>query len=288
MNGKPLNIVITGASMGLGRAITETCVKKGASVLLCARGKEALLSTEVDLKKMAGPQQVIASIACDIRDEKQVDRLFEEAEKTFSTIHALVNNAGVYGPLGEIGDVDWQKWKEAVEINLFGPVYTSRVFSAHFKRRCYGKIVNLSGGGATNPLPGISSYAAAKAALVRFTETLAQELARYHVDVNAIAPGVLDTRLTDELIAAGPSAVGESLYKRITGMASDGPKAMLKATELIYYLCSEESDGVTGRLISSLWDPWPNLHERLADLEGSDIYTLRRIVPKDRGKDWDQ
>jgi NAD(P)-dependent dehydrogenase (short-subunit alcohol dehydrogenase family) len=219
-------------------------------------------------------------------DERQVDNLLAEGLRLFPHIDALVNNAGVYGPIGEIGEVDWNEWKEAIAINLFGPVYASRVFTAHFKERRYGKIVNLSGGGATNPLPRISSYAAAKAAMVRFTETLAEEVKSFHIDVNAIAPGVLDTRLTHQLLKAGPQAVGESLFNRVSGMAVDGETSMRKASDLAYYLCSPASDGITGRLLSALWDPWADLQERREELDGSDIYTLRRIIPKDRGKDW--
>jgi 3-oxoacyl-[acyl-carrier protein] reductase len=148
-----------------------------------------------------------------------------------------------------------------------------------------GKIIVLSGGGATNPLPNISSYAASKAAVVRLMETLAEELKPFHVDVNAIAPGALATRLVDEVLAAGPEKVGAAFYEKNKQWKEKGATPPELGARLAVYLASPQSDGITGKLISAQWDPWEKLHEFKADLNG-DIYALRRIVPKDRGKTW--
>src|SRR6202040_2616933 len=120
------------------------------------------------------------------------------------------SNAGVYGPMGAVGHADWSEWKRTVEGNLFGSVLLARELVAHFIERGYGKIVQLSGGGATQPLPGLSAYAASKAAVVRFAETLAEELRAHGVDVNAIAPGALNTRMLDEVLSAGAERAGEA------------------------------------------------------------------------------
>ncbi len=155
-----------------------------------------------------------------------------------------------------------------------------------FRRRGWGKIVNLSGGGATAPLPRLSAYAASKAAVVRFTETLSEELRGTHIDVNTVAPGALNTRLLDEVIAAGPDKVGKTFYERSLRQKADGGAPLEKGAALCAFLLSAESDGITGRLLSAVWDPWSDLPGRRAELDESDIYTLRRIVPKDRGRDW--
>jgi 3-oxoacyl-[acyl-carrier protein] reductase len=175
---------------------------------------------------------------------------------------------------------------EAIHINLLGVVYPCRVIIPHFQRRNYGKIINLSGGGATNPLPRISAYAASKAAVVRFTETLALELLEHHVDVNAVAPGALATRLTDQLLLAGPERVGAAFHARMARIKDEGGTPLEVGASLCAYLGSAASDGITGKLISAQWDPWEKLQEHRRDLDSTDIYTLRRIVPKDRGKDW--
>ena len=194
-----------------------------------------------------------------------------------------MNNAGVYGPKGPIEEVNWDEWVRAIQINLFGTVYMCRAIIPHLKRLRYGKIINLSGGGATNPLPRISAYAASKAAVVRMTDTLAEELREWNVDVNAIAPGALNTRLLDEVIAAGPEKVGADFFQRSLKQKKEGGVGLEKGAELAVFLASAQSDGITGRLISAIWDDWRHLPERRQEIAASDVYTLRRIVPKDRG-----
>jgi 3-oxoacyl-[acyl-carrier protein] reductase len=146
-----------------------------------------------------------------------------------------------------------------------------------------GKIILLSGGGATAPLPRVSAYAASKAAVVRFGETLAEEVKDANIDVNAIAPGALNTRLTDQIVEAGPDRVGKSLYERAVQWRAGSATPLEVGADLVTFLASSESDGITGRLIAAVWDPWrdfPSQRERIAS---SDVYTLRRIVPEDRG-----
>jgi len=278
--------IITGAGQGLGVAIAETFVAEGASVLLCARTERHLRDVQQRLKSRAAPGQQVLIQAADVASFADVDALVGMALSRFPHIDILVNNAGVYGPIGNIEDVDWQDWTEAISINLMGTVYPCRAVIPHFKARKYGKIVNLSGGGATNPLPRVSAYAASKAAVVRFTETLAGEVAGFAVDVNAIAPGALATRLMDQLIEAGPERAGLEFHARMTKIRDEGGTPLEKGAALAVYLASAASDGITGRLISAVWDPWADLQARREELRGSDIYTLRRIVPKDRGRDW--
>jgi len=154
------------------------------------------------------------------------------------------------------------------------------------RARGYGKIVNLSGGGATGPLPRFSAYAASKAAVVRLTETLADELRDDHIDVNAIAPGALNTRLLDQVLEAGPEKVGREFHERAVKQRQEGGVPLEKGASLAAFLASAESDGITGRLLSAVWDDWEHLPERRAALEKSDVFTLRRIVPKDRDLPW--
>ena len=207
------------------------------------------------------------------------------ALRELGSLQALVLNAGVYGPMGPTESVDLAEWRRAMDINLYGVLLPCRAVIPHFKKAGRGKIIVLSGGGATNPLPNISAYAASKAAVVRLTETLAEELKNFHVDVNAIAPGSLATRLVDEVLTAGPEKVGAAFYEKNRQWKEKGATPLALGARLAVYLASRESDGISGKLISAQWDPWEKLREFKADLN-SDIYTLRRIVPKDRGKTW--
>jgi 3-oxoacyl-[acyl-carrier protein] reductase len=283
---KGRNAVITGASQGLGAAIAERFVQEGASVLICARSEAALAETTRKLREMAEEGQHVLATVCDVADESSVDTMIAQALAQLGHVDILVNNAGVYGPMGPIEEVDWQEWKDAMTINVMGTIYPCRVLVPHMKDRGYGKIINLSGGGATNPLPRISAYAASKAAVVRFSETLAEELRGLGIDVNAVAPGALNTRLMDQLLDAGPEKVGKAFYDRMKKVSESGTTPLEVGASLCAYLASAASDGITAKLISAAWDPWAELQEHRADLDQSDIYTLRRIVPKDRGKTW--
>ena len=278
--------IITGASQGLGLAIAMQFVAAGASVIICARD-EGMLSKAADvLKRSASNDQVISHIVADVAESESVDALIDFAIDKMGRIDILVNNAGIYGPKGPTDSVDWAQWVQAINVNLLGSVLMCRAVITHMKRQGYGKIVQLSGGGATNPLPNLSSYAVSKAGIVRFIETLAIEAAEYAIDANAIAPGALNTRMLDEILASDPEAVGKEFYERALQQKASGGAGLEKGASLAVFLGSAGSDGITGKLISAIWDPWEELDRYKADLEDSDIYTLRRIVPSDRGLDW--
>ena len=277
--------LITGASQGLGLAIARAFLTSGASVFICGRDPATLERAQAELAPLCGAGQEVAAQPADVADPDEVESLVSAATERFPELSILVNNAGVYGPKGSIWDVDWHEWVQAIEINLFGSVLVARALVPQLRRVGQGKIIQLSGGGATSPLPGLSAYAASKAAIVRFVETLALELREHHVDVNAIAPGALNTRLLDEVIAAGPDKVGKAFHERALEQQRSGGTPLERGAELAVWLASPDSDGITGKLLSAVWDPWRELPAHRTDLD-SDVYTLRRIVPGDRGLDW--
>ena len=278
--------VITGANQGLGEAIATAYVLAGADVFLCARDESKLYVVQTRLKGLAESGQRVEALRADVSKREDVAQLASAVLKIFPKIHILVNNAGVYGPKGRIEEIDWDEWVQAIEINLLGSILTASAFLPHFRSNQYGKIIQLSGGGATAPLPYISAYAASKAAVVRFMETLAEEVKEDGVDINSIAPGALNTRLLDEVLEAGMEKVGSDFYERALKQKKAGGAPLEKGAALTVFLGSSQSDGITGKLISAVWDPWEEFPGHLEDLKKSDIYTLRRIVPKDRGLAW--
>jgi NAD(P)-dependent dehydrogenase (short-subunit alcohol dehydrogenase family) len=278
--------LITGATRGLGLEIACAYLKAGArGICVCGRDAAALESAEAQLSELAARGQQVQAVPADVSVPADVERLTQAALDRLGELTILVSNAGVYGPMGALEEADWSQWARAVEINLFGSVLAARAVVPHFIRRGYGKIVQLSGGGASRPLPGLSAYAASKTAVVRFAETLAEELRAHGVDVNALAPGALNTRMLDEVLAAGPGAVGEEYHQRALAQQRSGGVPPRRGAELAVFLGSAASDGITGKLLSAIWDPWSALPLHRADLDG-DLYTLRRIVPGDRGVDW--
>ncbi|MBG0744583.1 MAG: SDR family oxidoreductase [Cylindrospermopsis raciborskii KL1] len=278
--------VITGANQGFGLAIAQKYLAEGASIAICARNHSLLQSVRNDLLISAHSGQKVLALAIDVSNPEQVDRFIQQAVSEFGTIDILVNNAGIYGPKGEIEDVDWGDWVRGIEINLLGPVLLCRAVLPIFKAQRSGKIIQLSGGGATNPMPRISSYAVSKAGIVRFVETLAEEVREFGIDVNAIAPGALNTRLLDEVLDSGPEKVGRVFYERALKQKESGGSPLDVGVRLAVFLASDVSRGITGKLISAVWDRWEDWPFHLDELNKSDIYTLRRIVGKDRDMSW--
>ena len=288
MKLKGQRAIITGASEGFGLAVAKAFVREGADVAICARSPGPLREAEHELKTLsAGRGRVLAEPA-DISRREDVERLVRRVCAEWGGVDVLVANAGVYGPKGTIDEVDCGEWAAAIEINLLGAVWCCRAVLAPMKAQRRGAIILMSGGGATNPLPRISAYAASKAGLVRFGESLALEVEEFGITVNAVAPGALDTRLLDEVIAAGPARVGQAFFDKMVQTKKEGGTPLERGVELCVFLASPAAGKVTGRLISAVWDPWERLGDLAPELAGTDIYTLRRIVPKDRGKDWDR
>jgi 3-oxoacyl-[acyl-carrier protein] reductase len=281
------NIIITGASQGLGKEIAKYCLIEGASVALCARNEDDLRKATKELLPYKRRDQEIIFQAADVSKLDDILSFVHYTATNLSTINVLINNAGIQGPKNNIFDncFDFDGWKKAVFINLFGTFDMCRVIVPYLIKNNTGKIINLSGGGATSPIPGMSAYAASKAAVVRFTETIALELKRYNIDVNAVAPGVLKTRLLDDIIENGKNKVTDEYYSNTLKVKERGGDSLNQAAELCVYLASNESNGITGKLISAVWDDWRTLHKNMSELN-SDIYTLRRIPPPPPAQVW--
>lgn len=277
--------IVTGANQGLGLEIARKYVGAGASVVLCARTEGLLSEARNELTKNGGEERVI-SVAADVSHDRDVQNVVDTTLRRMGRIDILVNSAGVYGPMGKVEDVDWSEWVRTIEINILGSVLMCRAVLPSMKRQMGGKIVQLSGGGATSPMPNISAYATSKAAIVRFAETLAEEVRSFSIDVNAIAPGSLNTRMLEEVLEAGPEKVGQDFFDRARKQKQSGGAGFARGADLALFLASDQSNGITGRLISALWDDWSTWPQHLVELRSSDAYTLRRITGKDRGLPW--
>lgn len=278
--------IITGANQGLGLEIARHYLAAGASVMLCARNSSLLTQVKETLSSDLHHNQAVECLSMDVSDSKAIELLVNTTHERFGRIDILVNNAGIYGPMGAIEEVDWEQWIKTIEVNLIASILLSRAILPIMKKQKKGKIIQISGGGATNPLPNISAYAVSKAGIVRFAETLAEETREFNIDVNAIAPGALNTRLLDEILAAGPNKVGQDFFDKSLKQKKSGGTSLMHGAELAVFLASDASNGITGKLISAVWDNWKEWPNYLPELKNSDIYTLRRIVGRDRGYMW--
>lgn len=279
------NCIVTGASRGAGAVIAARLYELGANLLLVARSTEALRVRRDELARAVAGSGQLHILAADLAAPEAAGRILGEARRIWSRLDGLVNNAAIQGPIGPLWENDLGEWRRTIEINLLAPVALCHGAVPWMREGGGGSIVNLSGGGATAPRPNFSAYATSKAALVRFSETLAAEVEPFGIRVNCVAPGALNTDMLAEVLAAGPEKVGPE-YEKAARRAREGGDPPERCADLVAFLLSEESAGITGRLISAVWDNWSSLAARVEELRGSDIYTLRRIVPSDRGKEW--
>ncbi|MBI2887068.1 MAG: SDR family oxidoreductase [Chloroflexi bacterium] len=269
--------VITGGGRGIGAAIALEFAAAGAALALASRTPSELAQVVTRCEALGA---LCITQPTDVADPAAVRHLMEQAVARFQRLDILVNAAGVYGPIGLITDVETEAWVRALHVNLLGTLYACQQAVPVMMRQGFGRIINFSGGGATAPLPRFSAYGVSKAAVVRLTETLAEEVRPYSITVNAIAPGAVDTRLQDEVLQAGERA--GDLYQRIQALRESGaggtpPEVPAK---LALFLASEASDGLTGRLISAPHDPWREWDAgKIHALEGTPWFTLRRIDP---------
>ncbi len=279
--------LITGASRGLGRAIAVAMWQAGADLLLVARSESTLLQLQSELlRSRCREDQQVYVFWSDLQSADSVPAIVQAVQCVWNGLDVLVNNAAILGPIGRVWENDWEAWQQSIRVNLLAPVELCRAFVPSMISRGGGKVINLSGGGATAPRPNFSAYATAKAGLVRFSEGLAAEVRDANIQVNCVAPGALNTALNQAVLGAGPERAGADEYARAVALADQENVTPCRAADLVVFLASPASDCITGRLLSAVWDPWDRLAGHVDELNGSDIYTLRRIVPTDRGKVW--
>lgn len=271
LDGK--TVLITGGSRGIGEAVARALARAGARLALVARSP-ADLERVAEAVRELGVQ--VMAVSADVARRGDVERAVTMTLEVFDRIDVLVNAAGIYGPIGPLVESDMDSWAAAIEANLLGTAYALRAVLPGMITRQQGVVINFSGGGAVSPFPRFSAYSASKAAVVRLTETVAEEVKEYGIRVNAIAPGAVNTRMLDEALAAGDRA-GAEFYRKAQEQKSKGGTPPERAAELAVFLASPAAAGVTGRLISAVWDDWKSLADRGSELAGSALFTLRRI-----------
>lgn len=272
-------VIVSGAGRGIGKAIALACADAGAHVVLASRTQRELDAVQEEIH--AAGRGACDTRICDVAQQADVQHLVAWTEGEVGPPYGLVLAAGIYGPIGHLTDVPMDAWKQAIDVNLLGPVMAMAAVLPGMKKRQEGRIVLFSGGGQ-NALPGFSAYVAGKGAVIRLTETVAAEVASDKVYVNAIAPGAVNTRFLDDLLQAGPQRAGAELYRKALEQKAQGGVPAGKAADLALFLLSPQSAGLYGKTLSAVWDDYHGLQDMQA-LSKTDLFTWRRVVGADGG-----
>ena len=273
MKLKSKNVLITGGGRGIGEAMAYAFAKEGANISLSARTISDLEKVQKNLIKYGIKTHIHI---CDVSNTKEVKSWVDTTLQKFGKIDVLINNAGIYGPIGPLADNNLDHWIQTIEINLLGTVICMKVVLPTMIKQQSGVIINMSGGGAVSPFPRFSAYSTSKAAVVRLTETIAEEVKEYNIRINAISPGAVNTKFLDQVLQAGDAA-GKDFFEKSLKQKETGGTSPEIASELAIFLASDESKGLTGKVISAVWDDWKSIPPRIKELQETSLYTLRRI-----------
>lgn len=265
------SIVITGASSGIGAALTRAFSQDGHRLFICARRADRLTQVAEGLPD-------IFNTTCDVTSEDDVKHFFAEIAARTPAVDVLVHCAAVMGPIGMITDIDSEEWFSALRTDLFGAFLTAKHVVPLMRPERRPRILLLSGGGAFDPMPNLSAYGVSKAGIIRLAETLAVELAPRNIAVNVFAPGFVATEIFDSMIAAGPERGGviyETVMK-LLGDWKDGDIAL--PLDCARYLISDAAAPLTGKTISARFDPWgtPEFAAALPHIVASRLYATQR------------
>jgi NAD(P)-dependent dehydrogenase (short-subunit alcohol dehydrogenase family) len=275
--------IVTGGSRGIGKAIAERFAQEGCNLMLASRTKSELEKTAESIKKQFSVN--ISSYQTDIGNENEVTSLIQKTIAEFGKIDILVNNAAIVGPTGEISQINGQEFFNTLKNNIGGTVFCTKAVIPHMKSQKQGCIINLSGGGGLYPLPYYDAYSASKAAIVRLTENFALELEKFNIFVTAISPGAVNTKMFDEQLKIGKNSIGEKNWQALQDRLTSGGDSIYKASELALFIACQNRKELNGRVISAIWDNWENISKQKEKIIDTDVFQMRRIVPKDRDID---
>jgi len=262
------SILITGAGRGIGKRLAIGFAAGGARIGLLARSKAELDLAQLEIEHAGGVSQ---RLRADVRDYEQIVSAVERLTVQFGGVHVLICAHASLGAIGPLASADPIRWEEAAATNLVGTMKVCRAVLSGMVQRRSGKIILLAGPGSEGPRPNFSAYSSTQAALVRFAETLAEEVREDNVQVNCMNPGATYTSLTDDILAAGDLA-GEKELRDAAQVRATGGASVEKQMQLAEFLASERSNHISGKLIS--------IHDDLRKLETanthSELFTLRR------------
>lgn len=263
-------VLITGAGRGIGKRLAMGFAADGARVGLLSRSEAELDLAKLEIEQAGGTAM---RIRADVRNAEEMAHAVERMRSTFGAIDVLICAAGVQGPIGPFLSAKAKAWNETIETNLIGVANSCRAALPPMIERRSGKVILISGGGSAYSRPNFTAYGASKTAVVRFGETLAEEVRDFNVQVNTIAPGAAYSHMTDEILHAGEERAGTKEIEDAEKVRITGGVSAEKQIALALFLASERSNHVSGKLIH-VNDEWKRYEQ---ESMRPDLYTLRRV-----------
>ena len=237
---KGKNVIVTGATRGIGKEIALTLAQNGANIAMNYRNLNSEVEDLINEIKSFGVD--VLAIKCDVSITDEVDNFVKEVKSHYNTIDILVNNAGITKD-GLILRMKEEDFDDVLDVNLKGTFNTTKAVSSIMVRQKYGKIINISSVVGIAGNAGQCNYAASKAGVIGFSKSVARELASRNINVNVVAPGYINTDMTKNL----PDKVKEEIIKSIPMKKIGNPK---EVANLVLFLSSNLSDYITGQVIN--------------------------------------
>jgi short-subunit dehydrogenase len=274
--------LVSGATGFVGLKVSEHLASQGKNLILSGRDENQLQVLVKDLSKRFS-NQTICAFVCNLALPASW-QLASEALQEIS-VDQYINCSGLQGELGPSSKINYEDMMEVFNVNLFSSIYFTNFLVDKLKTNEKLSIIHFSGGGSTGPRPLFMSYSLAKTSLLRFVENFAAENSNNNIKINAIAPGVVPSKMHAEVLSNDSLRDTKDYFVALNSLSS-GNYNPARLLSLCDFLLTERSDGITGKLISAEWDNWKEWPSHLYEINNLDIYTLRRITGRDRGQEW--
>jgi NAD(P)-dependent dehydrogenase (short-subunit alcohol dehydrogenase family) len=243
-SARGLRVVVTAGAAGIGRAIARAFAEQGARVHVC----------DVDQRALEQLDRAITQTRADVSQVADVDRLFDDAQRILGGLDVLVNNAGIAGPTAKVEDIRPEDWDRCIAVDLNGMFYCTRKAMPLIKAAGGGSIINLSSIAGRLGFPMRTPYAAAKWAVVGFTQSVAAEAGPEGVRVNCIQPGIVEGERVERIVAAKAAQLGvppeEILARMVEGVSLKTTVTAQDVANTALFLASEAGRHISGQAIS--------------------------------------
>jgi NAD(P)-dependent dehydrogenase (short-subunit alcohol dehydrogenase family) len=266
--------IITGGGRGIGKVIANRFASEGCDLALVSRSKSQLKDVADTITQLH--EVKVSSFEIDVSSERDVLSMVEKVHKIYGKISILVNNAAIIGPIGEVSDIDGNKFLETLNINVGGTFFCTKAVVKYMKNQNQGNIINLSGGGGLSSFPFYDAYSASKSAIVRLTENFAIELEKYNIKVCAISPGAVNTQMFYDQLRQDKLSLGVKNWENLQNQLANGGESADKAADLALFLATQKDNKFNGRVISAIWDNWTEISRK--KIINHELFKMRRII----------